>query len=416
MRNLLNRLAKHPLARNSAIVFAGSTVLNITSYLYHLIVGRILGPSQYGELTAILSIFFIISIPSQVLQTVLIRYFSIFYARHDDASAKQLYITITKKIVFWCLLGFIITIPFIQFVSTYLRLGSVWYFLWLYGIFLFFILSIINGSILQGYQRFFESSLYNNIAMAFRIAFAVPAAFFGVGWTLVANVLSSLVGYLVSVLPLKFLLRAKSAPLTLSKSAVALYGIPALLATLGVSGIYNFDILLVKHYFSPYDAGLYAAVSVLGKIIFFASGAIGLVLFPTVVHRKELKQKYIPLVILGLLGTVCISGILTVIYFVAPRFVIHLLFGVNYEGAVPLIGWYGLFICAVALDNMLLGMYLALGSVRFWMLTIAALVGQIVFISIHHETLLGVIQANVIIAIGLFIGLLLYYPYARRNI
>ena len=44
----------------------------------------------------------------------------------------------------------------------------------------------------------------------------------------------------------------------------------------------NIDVVLAKHYLSPYLAGQYSALSVTGKIIAYGSGAFITVMFPMV--------------------------------------------------------------------------------------------------------------------------------------
>ena len=55
---------------------------------------------------------------------------------------------------------------------------------------------------------------------------------------------------------------------------------------------HNIDVILVKHYFSADEAGHYAALSQLGKIIIFGTGAIASVMFPLVVERFEKHEMY----------------------------------------------------------------------------------------------------------------------------
>jgi O-antigen/teichoic acid export membrane protein len=52
--------------------------------------------------------------------------------------------------------------------------------------------------------------------------------------------------------------------------------------------INNSDILLVKHYFNAYDAGLYASLALIGRIVYFVAWMFVMLLLPTVVqHKKE---------------------------------------------------------------------------------------------------------------------------------
>lgn len=415
MKKLVAKIFGHSLTKNSAIVFVGSMVANVSAYLYHLAVGRILGPVAYGELTAIFSLFFILNVPAQVLQTVLVRYFSMLFARDSLGEAKELFWKSTRTIARWGSAGGVLFLIVIPFLSNYLHIRSYWYFVWLYVIFFFFIISIINASAMQGFQRFTAATSYAALSIVLRIVFGVPAAFFGVGWTLLANAVSNIVTYATHFVPIRFLLHASAKRLSISKQSALSYSTPAFLAMFGMTGLYTFDILYVKHFFPPFEAGLYASATVLGKIIFFATSAVGYVLFPVIAARKERKEHYFHLVAGAAVVVFSISFGLVGFYFLYPEVILHLLFGSQYQGAMQYLGLYGLFIAFVALNNLIVTTYLAIGCTRVWMLTTGVFILQTILIYSRHETLSTVIVINIACAGLLFALLLLYYPYARRH-
>ena len=71
----LRSLLLHPFVKGGLVVMGGAMAANVSAYLYHLIVGRILGPVAYGELAALLALFFILNVPSSVLQTISVKFF-----------------------------------------------------------------------------------------------------------------------------------------------------------------------------------------------------------------------------------------------------------------------------------------------------------------------------------------------------
>ena len=48
-------------------------LLNVSNYVFHIVVSRLLGPSEYGALAALLALFLVLSVPFCVLQTVAAR-------------------------------------------------------------------------------------------------------------------------------------------------------------------------------------------------------------------------------------------------------------------------------------------------------------------------------------------------------
>jgi O-antigen/teichoic acid export membrane protein len=55
--------------------------------------------------------------------------------------------------------------------------------------------------------------------------------------------------------------------------------------------INNCDIVLVKHFFVPKEAGVYAAVAMVGRVIFAFSSSVVNSMFPLVAGTKDEEEK-----------------------------------------------------------------------------------------------------------------------------
>ncbi|MBI3576810.1 hypothetical protein HY086_02090 [Candidatus Gottesmanbacteria bacterium] len=408
VRGRIQSLFGHRVLRSSAIVFLASTVANFSGWLYHIVVGRILGPDHYAELSALLALFFILNVFSGVIQTVLVRFFSILKARQSYGEAKQLYWTSTRFIAFSEIVGLFVMLPLIPSISSFLHIGNFWYFVWVYLIFATTTIGIVNGAALQGFQRFIPFSLFANIGMVLRLMTGAIFAFLGVGWTLVANVIANVVSYFLYFLPLSFLLQHKVKPLTITKSHAARYGVPVLLATLGITVMNSQDILLVKHYFSSYEAGIYSSLSVLGKVIFYASSAVGFVLFPIVAEKSELRADSRRSVTLGLLVVGMVSAVITAGYFLFPSIAI-LPFGAAFAPAAPYVGLFGIFVTMYTMATMLLNILLAMGKASVWILPVVAAAFQTILIVFLHQSIYDIIWIN--FAAAALLGVVLFFSY-----
>jgi O-antigen/teichoic acid export membrane protein len=178
--------------------------------------------------------------------------------------------------------------------------------------------------------------------------------------------------------------------------------------------LYSADVVLVKHFFDPHLAGIYSSLSVLGKVIFFASNAIGFVVFPMLAEKRELRQKTDELVKMSLVFVGCVSGILTSVYFLFPSTVVRILFGNSFDEAIPYLGYFGIFLSFFSLSSILTNIFLAIGNRKFSLLLLAASIAQIIGISIFHSTLKQVIVTNSLITVILFFSLLIYYPHGKK--
>lgn len=417
MNNLTGIIAyflNHSLVQSSFIVFAGSMLANFGAYLYHLLIGRILGPQYYGELAALLSIFNILNVPSTTLQTILVKYFSELKAKKRFDEIKWLLLFATRGVFILEFLSFILIIPFLSRIASFLQIGHSEYFIWVYLVFASFLISTINGSVLQALQLFKESTIIVNLGMLLRVVLGVIFAYFGVGWVLISNIFSNSLSYLFSFYPIRFIFRLKSQRFNLSRRHLLAYSIPTFITGLGITSLYSQDVILVKHYFNPETAGIYSSLSVLGRIIFFATTAISFVIFPVIAEYKENQKSYQRLALIALAAVSFVSFGITLLYFLWPKLFVDLLFGRAFLGAVPYMGPFGVFISFFSLSSLIVTMCLAAGRTLVWIFVSIAAVSQIALISFFHNSLYTITLNNILVSGSLFAALLLYFVYAQR--
>lgn len=409
MNNIKN-IINHPIFKHSTVVLIGSMGANVAGWLYHVFVGRILGTEGYGELAALLSLFYILNVPSSVITTILVKFFSVLKASGAQGQAKRLIRTTTTKILIVEAIGMVLLLIFSRSIASFLNIESHWYVVWLYLIFATFIVSVVNGSAIQGFQLFTASSVLTTVGMTLRLVFGALFAYFGVGWTLISNIFSNCISFGLSFIPLRFMAYVKEQPLTINRKEALNFSIPAFITTLGITLLFSQDVLLVKHYFTSHEAGIYASLSVLGKVLFYATGAVSFVLFPVVSERNASGKGHARLVTVGLMiiGLVCIG--LTAFYFIAPGIVLNA-FGKAFFGAAQYMGPFAIFMSFFSLASILIQTLLALDKMKVWIITAGCAFLQTILIVFYHNTISQVIGVNIAVSIILFASLLLYYAY-----
>jgi len=397
------------LAKNSAIVFAGSMGANIISYVYHLLLGRMLGPSGYGELSSLFSILYIFTVPLLVGQTVLVKFISNIKATGTLSQAKSLFISVTKM----CFLGCVAMIPFVILfsgtITQFLHLSSPILFILVYLLFVVTLLSTITASVLQGYQQFMWFSVLTLVVLIIKVILSVSFVPWGVTGVLIAAIIASVSVYGVYYFPLKDMLKSTSTAPGIEKKDALSFGIPTLLSLLGITSLYTTDIILVRHYFSSAEAGMYAAIAILGKIIYYASSAVSQVMFPVLSEKVAKKQSTNTMIMTSLLSVTAISAVLSGLYFLFPDFIVKMLFGNAYAGAAGVLGQFGIFIALFSVGNIITMANLAIGKTGVWFVPMICAVLQIISIMYIHTTILSVIVVNIIVCTLLVIGTIGYY-------
>lgn len=409
IKGFIQKLSSNALARNSAIVFVGSMVANVGSYVYHLLMGRLLGPAGYGELSSLLSILYIFTVPLLVGQTVLVKFVSQFKAHGEVGQTKSLFLSITKKALLISLIGIPIAWVSAPSITSFLHLPSVTLFMIVYVLFIVSLLSIVTTSMLQGYQKFLWLSILTAGSIIIKVIISVPFVRFGMIGVLAAAVVAAIIIYCLYFIPMKFVLRVKALPSKLTWQEAVGFTIPTLLCLLGITSIYSTDIILVRHFFSPKEAGLYAALAILGKIIFYASSSVAMVLFPVLSERSAKGSETKKLVSTAIIGVAAISAVLVMGYFLFPNFIVRMLFGNSYAGAGALLGEFGIFIAFFSVAYIVINACLGIGKTGIWIVPTICSIFQIVAIFFVHNAVNTVILIDIITSALLVGGSLGYY-------
>jgi O-antigen/teichoic acid export membrane protein len=103
-------------------------------------------------------------------------------------------------------------------------------------------------------------------------------------------------------------------------------GMQAIIFFVGQVIINNVDILMVKHYFNAEDAGLYAAIALVGRLLYFATWSVTSAMFPVSAGSQVEKESRRTLIV-PLLFVIALSSIFVIALSAFPNFVIHVLFG-----------------------------------------------------------------------------------------
>jgi O-antigen/teichoic acid export membrane protein len=186
-----------------------------------------------------------------------------------------------------------------------------------------------------------------------------------------------------------------------------------LIALIGQALITNSDFILVKNFFSPEDAGLYAAISVLGRIVYFGALPLTILLVPMIARRQALNQPTRPILLLLIGGASVVCGMLIAGSWFAGQTIIGMLYGEAYLSSAGLLAPYALAASLYTLANLVVTYQIARGSGgETWMPLLAGSL-QIAGIVLFHETLMQVILVQ--IALMGFLFLLIGWRVLRRD-
>jgi O-antigen/teichoic acid export membrane protein len=416
MKKIWHKITSHDLAKGSALVFAGTMVSNVCAYLYHLFMGRILGPVGYGTLSSLISLLYIFSVPTMVLSTVLAKYFSQCKALDRNAQAKYLFDRSLKLLSICLIIGFGVILILAPIISSFIHLTNWQLMIWVYLTFAVSALTIINMSLLQVNQIFFWYSLLAALVTILKLILSVPAAHVSIYAVVVAGFIAVLIGYALYFYPVKFIMKIKEQKFTVSKKDALLFSIPTLLVYLSLTSIYSLDVVLAKHFLISSEAGIYSALSILGKIIFYGSSAIALVCFPVISGRMAKKQNILKIALSAVLGVFSVSVVISTGYFIFPKLITNMLFGSAYNKAIGNLGGMGVFLSLYSLSYVMIIISLAINKTKIWIFPTLAAILQIALIYLFHSRISDIINVNIAVCGLLVVSVGIFFAYAIKSL
>lgn len=413
IKDYFQKFFKNQLIAGSFVLFAGTSIANFGNYLFHLLMGRMLGPADYGVLASLISLTYLFGIPIGALSWTTIKYVSALRGKKQFGAIAFFYSWLNKKLVIFGLVGFLLLLIVSPWISSFLHLESIWSLLLIITASLVSIYLIVNTAVLQGYLRFGLISVSATIQAALKVIIGPVLVLLGLrvlGASLVI-LISLTAGYLFTAFfVFRMLKNKKKRRDQINTQEIFEYMVPVFFWTLAFISLYTTDIVLARHFLPPQEAGFYAALATLGKIIFFASSPIIMVMFPMVSERHANGKKYGNLLILslGLVFLVClgISGI----YFLLPKLMVDLLYGSQYLAAAPHLWLFAIFLSLYSLSYLVTSFYLSIKKVKVVILPIAAALLQIVLIFLFHQNLRQTVLMS-ITATALLLGILLLYYF-----
>jgi len=414
MTALIAKLKQNPLIKNSSIFFVGTMVVNVGNFFFHLMMSRMLDVKTFGEFEALISLMYIISVPAATLMTMVTKYSSEFHAADEKEKIGLLFTRFTKVLLFWGIVLFVLFALASPLIAQFLKLDSFWPVVILGTIILVSFLEAINGGILNGLQKFFAMSVLGGVTVLLKITFAfvfIKLAF-ELSGAIGALSLAIIVGYFINLSVVRRSVKFGKGELTGIKE-MFFYLFPTFVILLCLVFYYSIDVVLVKYFFSPELAGQYGAVSIIGRIIFFVTGAVVAVMFPMLAKAKKDRSHHklfrnTAIIIFG------VSLIGVVGYFLFPKLIITILVGSKYHTITPYIGWFGLAMLFYALINMLSRYFLANKNFKSLYIFVSGLVLQVALICFFHSSLAQIVLMMNISLFVILLALTIYYLWLKE--
>jgi O-antigen/teichoic acid export membrane protein len=313
------------IVSGSVVLLSGSGMTIVTNLLYNIVVARFLGPQGFGQATVVYTLLTLLSAVMLSLQIVSSKVVAqqatpegkaaVYRAFHRTAWGLGLTVALAL---------FLFRVP----ISNYLNLPDPWLVALLaVGAGFYMPLGPRRGYI-QGTFGFRGLAINLVVEGAVRLggSYALIMAGFGVRGVIAANAAATAAAYFA--IPPKL---AGRIPNPLHFSYAFRETAQATVFYSGQMLIGNCSIVMVNHFFPAHEAGLYAAVAMVGRVIFTMTSAVVNTTFPLVAGTTREDRRDLRVIATSLLLVLGSGAGLALALCVAPPWVWTHLFGSGFQ-------------------------------------------------------------------------------------
>lgn len=389
-------------------------LVNGGNYLYNLLLGRFLGPDQFADAAVMITLLLVLSFFAMTYQLVSARYAVLLNLFELSGFLKRI---LKSSMLLGVVIGALMMIFSKSLQQVFNTNNSDMFMIFGACVPLYFLLSI-NRGYLQGTNQFkklaftYQGEMFTRLILTFVLLIYLNL---NPIFIVAAGIFASLV---LGLFPFKISSKLRVPAATLSTQTVKEiqgFFIITLFYELTQIIINNSDILLVKHYFDGYEAGLYASLALIGRVVYFMAWMFVMLLLPKVVRLQKEGKPTKPLLFkyVFYIGTLCVAIVIGAYLF--PEFAVSVLFGDAYLSIAPLLWKYALATSLFAIANIFSYYFLSLKN--YVPVIISGLLGvsQVLSIIFWHHSLEQVVEIQVILMSCLMVSQLVYFQFKESR-
>jgi O-antigen/teichoic acid export membrane protein len=377
----IQRVRHSRLVRQNLILFIGGMSAGLGGFIYQAIAGRVLGPQDYGEVASLVALYAVGMAINLILIVMLARFAAGLMAGGKPGAVRHIMVRTSLYLAIPSLLFVLAIAALSPLIAGFLHLGSPMPVIWLGGALVFCWYMAVPRGALQGTQRFGSLSLNNAFELTMRMVSLVVllALGLGVNGAVIALLIGAGAAGALGVWSLRQTLHLL--PLAVPMRPMRTFAFTAIAGTLGVTLLWNMDVVLAKHYLDAHGAGIYGGLNKIGVIVYFGTLSVSQVLFPRVVEAVA-KQLHPGRMLLFSAGLIFVLGLCAVVVFgLVPWLIVAVLFGSAFSDAAGYV-----------LPVTVIGLLLSLCNLMVQF-----------FMAVHDRVFIPVLGAGCVLEVGLIV-------------
>jgi len=397
-------------SKNIAIVFAGTTLASFLNLLYQLLIAHQLAAWQFAAFNSLLAIFMLAAAPVSTLQMGIAKYSAKYNALGESSKVSDLLSGLFKKTLLaslFILLLFLLVSPKIISALKIPSMASVYILAFLVSA--MYITPVLAGGV-QGLEifRWYAGAVAGAGILKLVLAFVMLLMGYQIAGALGALLASILISLVLFYIPLRKYINFSVSAEQIEYRQIFGFLVPVALANFCFIALVNFDMIWVKYFFTPDDAGLYALAQMIGKIFLFLPGAVSIVMFPRTAGLNARQIETFTTLKRSLFYGFSLCLVALVFYNLFPVLVLKVLTGKTFSYSVTLGRLFSVSMTFFALIYIQIFYFLSIKDLRFLKYLIGLTLLQNLFIYIFHNSLIGIqlilcINGLVLFILGLWL-------------
>lgn len=374
---------------SAALVHAGN-------YAFNMVLGRRLGPALFSELSLIVTLLLVVTFGATTVQTTAARFVAV---SEDSAAAHQLHRWLLGSLRPVTIGVAALMVGASPWLSEIFRLSSpLPLALFATGIPLY-VSQAVHRGVVQGEAAFL--SLAGSYQAEMWVRLLGGMAFVAMGWSVAGAAGAITLSFGASWLVVSRPLPQTMPPPRAVRGSVRRFAGKTALLLVGEILICHSDLIIAKVSLDPSTAGAYAAVSLIGRVVFFGTWPVVAFIFPLAARRQAAGRPPGRLLAgaLALVGGV--SLLLTAGALVAPARLLELAFGPDYVGAAPWLWPYVAATGCFALANTVFSYHLARGVTSGALLALGGGIAQVAALSMLNGSVAVLVWTQLTLMVGL---------------
>ncbi len=391
-----DRTSGRALLAGGSILGLAMLVANAGNYALNLLLGRWLSPAQFSDATLMVTLMLTLTSITLCLQLVAARFVGMYDAAGTPERSDRLARTLRRgALVAGLACAVLLAAPAAWWQDVF-QTGSWVPFVVLGAGMPFYLVQSVGRGVMQGRLRFRPLAVTFVAEMVVRLGLGALLVALGFG------VVGATIGLAASFVATWFVVhvvsgahRPATGPRPDLHEVRAYVGFTSVLL-IGQMIANNSDVLVAKAFLSPTAAGIFAAVALIGRAVFFLSWSVATVVFPAVAARQAGGGNTDGLLRGGILAVAGIGAVCAVAALLVGGPVLGVVLGPAYEGLSGLLALYAGMTTLFAVGNLIASHQLSLGNVRpSWLLLGGALLGLVLLLT-RHGSAAELIQAQLI--------------------